>query len=771
MKNNNLNGVSNNDTQNIKVEEKRLSTLIDETKGYLHCASLDLDNLEVNEYYYRNLIDFKETFMSLDFSKENETFLKLKDEFINHLEETINKWFDLVIDRYGHHSYMFNDDSLSVDTKRDVYNYAYDSFDATIDGVGTPQFEFVITSDTHILHFEDAWDHHFRTYKSINEPKDFDDRLEEAKASLNDKLNDLEESYDTREEKDKEFFLDLTPLEKLVMLTKKQWIELIKANPNDFNKTYVVQDSAVKRIIGILSGPKKENNCMVLGASGSGKTSVVNYVINLVSQGKCKELKDKVFYKLNASNIEQKHIGETGINMMKLFKTFEENPNCILVIDEFAEFANNGGYQYDQTNNLGSKILPALSEGKVQVIGMETTSRYNQFMFGEKALCRRFKEVTLVEMKDEEAKNLAKSLLTEFETKDGNGIKFIDKDLLVERLSGYTKKFYPGKANPAAIKSLINDLFANIKSFTQPKYNIFNVDSLNNFIKDKFNCNVTNETLKNLSKELKSMIIGQDTAIDQLTTDLTEYKYDFESSIRPLSLFFVGPTGVGKTESAKQLAKICFKNENSMLKVNMADYAVPFSGATLFNYSSPLAKFITAHPCGVIVFDEIEKADPDVMKTLLVALDEGIADDGRGNTLSFRGSVIIFTSNLGCNDSNKNIGSLVMSTAINDETAAANIKEALKSYFKPEFIGRIDHFIVFKALSKENVLDILKLRLKELQASNSNYASLKVSEDELKALVDKSNVKEVGARCIPNVLKKYLLSKLTKSFDGLKEDR
>ena len=172
-----------------------------------------------------------------------------------------------------------------------------------------------------------------------------------------------------------------------------------------------------------------------------------------------------------------------------------------------------------------------------------------------------------------------------------------------------------------------------------------------------------------------------------------------------------------------------------------------------------------------IVFDEIEKADPEVLKVLLTALDEGIADDGRGNTLSFRGSVIIFTSNLGCNNSNKNVGSLVMAKATNEETMTANIKEALKDYFKPEFIGRIDHFIVFKALSKENVLDILKLRLKELQASNSNYASLKVSEDELKTLVDKSNVKDVGARCIPNVLKKYLLSKLTKSVKSLKEDR
>ena len=287
--------------------------------------------------------------------------------------------------------------------------------------------------------------------------------------------------------------------------------------------------------------------------------------------------------------------------------------------------------------------------------------------------------------------------------------------------------------------------------------------------------------LLNLKDNLKKKIIGQDTAIEAISNAILRKRANIRKINRPPSFIFVGPTGVGKTALVKALAYELFDNEESVIKLDMSEYMESHSTSKLigappgyvgYDEAGQLTEKIRRNPYSIVLFDEIEKAHQSVYNILLQILDEGKLTDSQGKTVSFKHTIIILTSNLGTNFKSDGYG--FANKQIEENLLNSKVQEALKEYFSPEFLNRIDDIITFNKLSKENILSITDLMLKEFkEETKSRNIIFNYTDKVVEFIANKGYNDKFGARPLRRAIQKYVEDPLALEFikGDLKENK
>ena len=375
---------------------------------------------------------------------------------------------------------------------------------------------------------------------------------------------------------------------------------------------------------------------------------------------------------------------------------------------------------------------------------------------------------TITEEKEELEQNLENSENVESNEKDDDNIATFEKAATL-------------KAEECKIKSEIEKLEKKIKPREVTFDDLASVVELWTKIPVMRIKTAESTKLLNLKDNLKKKIIGQDTAIEAISNAILRKRANIRNINRPPSFIFVGPTGVGKTALVKALAYELFDNEESVIKLDMSEYMESHSTSKLigappgyvgYDEAGQLTEKIRRNPYSIVLFDEIEKAHQSVYNILLQILDEGKLTDSQGKTVSFKHTIIILTSNLGTNFKSDGYG--FANKQIEENLLNNKVQEALKEYFSPEFLNRIDDIITFNKLSKENILSITDLMLKEFkEETKSRNIKFNYTDNVIKFIAEKGYNDKFGARPLRRAIQKYVEDPLAVEFikGDLKENK
>ena len=576
------------------------------------------------------------------------------------------------------------------------------------------------------------------------------------------------------------------------------------------------RDKEIARVIEILNRRTK-NNPVLIGEAGVGKTAVVEGLAHQIVDGSVPaKLQDKRIISLNMVSMVQ----GTGIRgqfeqrMQQLIKELEQNDNIILFIDEIHELVGAGNAEGGM--DAGNIIKPALARGDFQLIGATTIKEYRNIE-KDSALARRFQPVEVKEPTTEETVKILQGIRKRYE--DYHHVHYTDEAIqaAVALSSRYIQdRFLPDKAIDLldeagsrmnltipyvdsekikerldAAENLKQEALKNedyekaayyrdqIEKYEKLKDQKVDPDHtpqitekiMNKIVEEKTNIPVGDlqkqeETqLKNLSTDLKDNVIGQNKAVETVARAIRRNRVGFNKSGRPIGSFlFVGPTGVGKTELAKQLAKQIFGTEDAMIRFDMSEYMEQYSVSKLigsapgyvgYEEAGQLTERVRHNPYSLILFDEIEKAHPDVLHLFLQILDDGRLTDSQGRTVSFKDTIIIMTSNAGQGIKEANVGFAA------ENSHQEQFKNALGQYFKPEFLNRLDDIVEFNSLDKKDLIKIVDLML----ANTNNMVKdqglhIEVTPEAKELLVEKGYDPSMGARPLRRTIQEEIEDKV-----------
>lgn len=591
------------------------------------------------------------------------------------------------------------------------------------------------------------------------------------------------------------------------------------------------REKEVHRICQILSRRKK-NNPIILGDPGVGKTALVEAIAQRIIDKKvARTLFNKRIISLNINNIVAgtKYRGEFEERMKNIVEELKDNTDIILFIDEIHTLVGAGGAggSLDASNIL----KPALARGQVQCIGATTLDEYRENIEGDGALTRRFQEVfidppscedtveILKRIKDkyedhhavvytEDALyacvNLSERYITQRELPDKaidvmdeagakihmqeikvpEFVKKLEKevdDARLAKVEAVTKQDYEQAAfyRDAEINKK-NEIDAKIKEWEQnirDKKTKVTEEDVAEVIADITGIPVTRlngdekKIIMKMADELKKLIIGQDEAVDALCRVVRRSRTGVSSPRKPIGSFmFLGPTGVGKTETVKALARYYYGSEDAMIRLDMSEYQEKFNVSRLvgpppgyvgYEEGGQLTEAVRRKPYSVVLFDEIEKAHPDTFNTLLQVLDDGRLTDSLGRTVDFTNTIIIMTSNIGARkvaefgtgigfDSDTNIGT-------NKAKVEAIVRKELKNKFAPEFLNRMDDIILFDHLKEEDVIAIVDLELMDvLERMYDQGYNIKFTKQSKVFLAQAGYDQQFGARPIKRAIQNYV---------------
>ncbi len=575
------------------------------------------------------------------------------------------------------------------------------------------------------------------------------------------------------------------------------------------------RDNEIYRALQILSRRTKNNPCLI-GEPGVGKTAIAEGIAQrLVSGDVPFRLQGKELYLLDLTSLVAgtQFRGQFESRVKGLIDEIKNAGNIILFIDEVHNLVGTGG-DSEGNMNAANMFKPALSRGELQVIGATTFAEYRKHIEKDSALERRFQPITVNEPTIVETVKLLSGIKGYYE--EHHKVKISDEltrmcVVLSERY--ITDRFLPDKAidlldESCACASLVNEEiteYEKLKTATeklraeeaemgsspeidyekmaQLKTHIAQNEQKMSEIKEKAeNVNVTMEDLSkviemwtgipankiketeykriaNLEQGLKAKVIGQDEACELVAKAIKRTRVQLSERRRPASFIFVGPTGVGKTELVKVLAKEMFDTVEPLIRLDMSEYMEKHSvskiigsppGYVGYDEAGQLTEKVRRKPYSVILFDEIEKAHPDVMNILLQILDEGKINDAHGRAVSFENTVICMTSNAGSGSSTSGIGFSKTEGDVSKERAM----KGLKDFLRPEFLARIDEIVVFTPLSVEDYEKIAALMLEELRNPLAEKKlELSISNDVYKAVAKKSHGGKFGGRDIRKVIR------------------
>ena len=558
----------------------------------------------------------------------------------------------------------------------------------------------------------------------------------------------------------------------------------------------------IERVIEILSRRTKNNPCLI-GEPGVGKTAAVEGLAQKIVSGDVPEiLKNKRVVTLDISGMVAgaKYRGDFEERIKKALNEVKKAGDIILFIDEIHTIVGAGAAEgaIDAANIL----KPLLARGEIQLVGATTLNEYRKFIEKDAALERRFSPVTVNEPSEKDTIQILKGIRDKYEAH--HNVKITDEaiEAAVKLSIRYVKedavinqKFEKAAELRDKEKSLKEKFEKEQKKWSNKKTkdivtiteeNIAEVISGWTGIPAKKITEDENERLKNLEIELHKRVIGQNEAVEAVSKAIRRGRVGLKDPKRPIGSFlFLGPTGVGKTELSKALAEVLFGDENSMIRIDMSEYMEPHSVAKLigappgyvgFDEGGQLTEKIRRKPYSVILFDEIEKAHPDVMNMLLQILEDGRLTDSQGRTVNFKNSVIIMTSNIGARliTDKKQLGFSKNKDAKNNEVnkeyedTKKEVMEALKKELRPEFINRIDEIIVFHKLTDKEINQIIDIMLKEVIDRLATQKIKVELEPQVKELIASKGVdKNFGARPLRRTIQNILEDRLAEEIlDG-----
>ncbi|CAI2688105.1 ATP-dependent Clp protease ATP-binding subunit [Apilactobacillus kunkeei] len=591
--------------------------------------------------------------------------------------------------------------------------------------------------------------------------------------------------------------------------------DLAKKNKID---PVIGRDKEIDRVIEILNRRTK-NNPVLIGEAGVGKTAVVEGLALKIAHHEVPDkLKNKRVIRLDVVSIVQgtSMRGQFEQRMQELIKEVQSNKNIILFIDEIHEIMGAGNA--DGAMDAGNVLKPALARGSFQLIGATTLNEYRGIE-KDSALARRFQTVQVDEPSLKQALHILNGIKGRYEKY--HHVKYSSDAIkaAVYLSNRYIQdRFLPDKAidlideagsklniksdvkSPDDLKEELSKCESEKKDSLQKEdyekaaFYRDKIEELNYKLKDFDESDNTYPTvstkdiegiiesitkipvgqlqeqeqdnLKDLDKKLAGSVIGQNQAIEKVARAIKRNRIGFNGTGRPIGSFlFVGTTGIGKTELAKQLAKQLFGSKEAMIRFDMSEYREPHSISKLigsppgyvgYDEAGQLTEKVRRNPYSLILFDEIEKAHPDVLHAFLQILDDGRLTDSKGRTVSFKDTVIIMTSNAGTGASTASVG---FGAEANNKTHS--VLNKLGDYFKPEFLNRFDDIVEFNQLSKDDLKKIVSLMLDNVNKMLENRGiTIDVSDAAKDKLVEKSYNPEMGARPLRRVIQEEIEDKV-----------
>lgn len=515
----------------------------------------------------------------------------------------------------------------------------------------------------------------------------------------------------------------------------------------------------LERIVQILSRRKK-NNPILIGEAGVGKTAIVEGLALAIAEKKVpKNLQNAKIFSLDIAGLLSgtKYRGDFEKRIKEVLEGLQKLPNAILFIDEIHTIVGAGatGESHTDFSNL---LKPALSNGTLKCIGATTFMEYKNTFDKNKALSRRFAKINVDEPSQEEAFQILQGLKSKYE--DFHKIKFSDE--ILQQAVVWGKKFFSDKYLPDSAIDLIDELGASYVLNAKAKKNADIKDLEQVLAKMTHHHKMfefdQNKALINLSLNLKAKIFGQDEVIDKLVATLKQSFAGFKNLNTPRGVFlFTGSSGVGKTELCKVLAEFLGLN---LERFDMSEYAEKHSISKLigspagyvgYEDGGLLSNAVRKNPFSLILFDEIEKAHPDLSNTFLQIFDNAELTDNSGLKADFKNTIIIMTSNLGLKESNE-LGFL----SKNEEKS----NRAIKDFFAPEFINRIDKILHFNDLDDAVLVKIIQ---KELDEISKNLKNIQLVADEKAKLylAKKAYNKEFGVRLLKRIISEEIGEKIS----------
>ena len=564
---------------------------------------------------------------------------------------------------------------------------------------------------------------------------------------------------------------------------------------------------------------RTKNNPVLVGDAGVGKTAVVEGLAQAIVNGDVPvSIKNKEIISIDISGLEAgtQYRGSFEENIQNLIKEVKDRGNVILFFDEIHQILGAGGMGGDNgSKGLADILKPALSRGEITVIGATTQDEYRNTIMKNAALARRFNQVTVNAPSPEDTFKILQGIRNLYE-KHHNVVL---PDNVLKAAVDYSIQYIPQRSLPDKAIDLIDMTAAHLAA----KHPVTDVKELENQIKDekekqqaaadkedyeaalnaktkieelqkkidnhsesqKVTATVNDvaeaverltgipvskmgasdiERLKEIGKRLKGKVIGQDEAVNAVARAIRRNRAGFDEGNRPIGSFlFVGPTGVGKTELAKQLALDMFGSKDAIIRLDMSEYsdrtAVSKLIGTTAGYvgyddnSNTLTERVRRNPYSIILLDEIEKADPQVITLLLQVLDDGRLTDGQGNTIDFKNTVIIATSNAGFGNED------LMGK---DEKEDKDIMKKIAPYFRPEFLNRFNAVIEFSHLTKEDLKEIVDLMLDEVNKTLAKKGlDLVVTDAAKNYLIEQGYDEAMGARPLRRVIEQQIRDKVT----------
>ncbi|CNA48354.1 ATP-dependent Clp protease ATP-binding subunit [Streptococcus pneumoniae] len=579
------------------------------------------------------------------------------------------------------------------------------------------------------------------------------------------------------------------------------------------------RDDEIIRVIEILNRRTK-NNPVLIGEPGVGKTAVVEGLAQKIVDGDVPhKLQGKQVIRLDVVSLVQ----GTGIRgqfeerMQKLMEEIRKREDIILFIDEIHEIVGAGSAS-DGNMDAGNILKPALARGELQLVGATTLNEY-RIIEKDAALERRMQPVKVDEPTVDETITILKGIQKKYEdyhhvqytdaaieaaatlsnryiqdrflpdkaidlldeagSKMNLTLNFVDPKVIDQRLiEAENLKSQATREEDFEKAAYFRDQIAKYKEMQKKKITdqdtpIISEKTIEHIIEQKTNIPVGDlkekeqSQLIHLAEDLKSHVIGQDDAVDKIAKAIRRNRVGLGTPNRPIGSFlFVGPTGVGKTELSKQLAIELFGSADSMIRFDMSEYMEKHSVAKLvgappgyvgYDEAGQLTEKFRHNPYSLILLDEVEKAHPDVMHMFLQVLDDGRLTDGQGRTVSFKDAIIIMTSNAGTGKTEASVG-----FGATREGRTNSVLGELGNFFSPEFMNRFDGIIEFKALSKDNLLQIVELMLADVNKRlSSNNIRLDVTDKVKEKLVDLGYDPKMGARPLRRTIQDYIEDTIT----------
>lgn len=492
----------------------------------------------------------------------------------------------------------------------------------------------------------------------------------------------------------------------------------------------------IERVTQILCRRQK-NNPMILGEPGVGKTAIVEGLAQLMAANMVPDMlqnKRLITIDISALVAGSKYRGEFEDRMKHLIDEVKTQKDVLLFIDEIHTIIGAGSAE--GSLDAASILKPPLSRGEIQLIGATTSEEYRKRIEKDAALERRFQTVTVEEPSEEQAVRVLEGLRDRYEK--FHGVHYSDEALhsAVTMANRYIQdRFLPDKAidviDEAGARLRLRNMRHNENDEVQTEVGekqVAEVVSISTGVPVSDLTEEETQKLLRMEDVLHERVIGQDEAVEAVSKAIRRSRAGLKDPKRPMGSFiFLGPSGVGKTELSKSLAEFLFNSEDALISLDMSEYMEKHAVSRLVGAppgyvghddGGQLTKAVRKKPYSVVLFDEIEKAHPDVFNILLQILEEGRLTDSQGRTVDFRNTVIIMTSNVGARDiaQEKQLGfSPEGEGGLSDKEIKTRVMSELKKLFRPEFLNRLDEIIVFKSLTKEQIREIVDLMVAELR--------------------------------------------------------